>query len=42
LRVDAIIRHIEIVGEVVSKLPENIKVSKPEIPWQDMKDMRNK
>ena len=39
---DAIIRRIEIIGEVAGKLPENIKTSKPEIPWQDIKDMRNK
>ena len=39
---DAIIRRFEIIGEAVGKLPENIKTSKPEISWQDIKDMRNK
>ena len=39
---DAIIRRIEIIGEAVGKLPENIKATKPSIPWQDIKDMRNK
>lgn len=39
---DAVIRRIEIIGEAVGKLPEEIKKNKPEVPWQDMKDMRNK
>lgn len=39
---DAIIRRIEIIGEAVGRLPENIKAMKPGIPWQDVKDMRNK
>jgi uncharacterized protein with HEPN domain len=39
---DATIRRIEIIGEAVGKLPENIKAIKPNTPWQDIKDMRNK
>lgn len=39
---DATIRRIEIIGEAVGKLPENVKAIKPNIPWQDIKDMRNK
>lgn len=39
---DAIVRRIEIIGEAVGRLPENIKAIKPDIPWQDIKDMRNK
>ena len=39
---DAIIRRIEIIGEAVGRLPEVLKEQHPEVPWQDIKDMRNK
>ena len=39
---DAVIRRIEIVGEAVGRLPESLKARYPEIPWRDIKDMRNK
>lgn len=39
---DAIIRRIEIIGEAVGRLPESLKALYPEIPWRDIKDMRNK
>ncbi len=37
----AVIRCLEVLGEAVKKIPENIKNEYPEIPWQDMCDMRN-
>ncbi len=39
--VDAVVRNFEIIGEAASHMPEKILVDHPEIPWQDMKDMRN-
>ena len=39
--VDAVIRNFEIIGEAASHIPEEISVAHPEIPWQDMRDMRN-
>jgi len=39
---DAIIRRLEIIGEAVRNLPEDLKQSTPNIPWQDIADMRNK
>ena len=39
--VDAVVRNIEIIGEAASRVPENITAENPEIPWQDMRDMRN-
>jgi uncharacterized protein with HEPN domain len=39
---DAIVRRIEIIGEAVGRLPDNIKKENALVPWQDIKDMRNK
>jgi uncharacterized protein with HEPN domain len=39
---DAIVRRIEIIGEAVGRLPDNIKKENAVVPWQDIKDMRNK
>jgi len=39
---DAIVRRIEIIGEAVGRLPDNIKKENAIVPWQDIKDMRNK
>jgi len=38
---DKIIRRIEIIGEAVKNLPEEIKRSHPEIPWRDIAGMRD-
>ncbi len=37
----AVIREFEIIGEAVSKLPEEIKQNYHDIEWQDIKDLRN-
>ncbi|MCK4357384.1 MAG: DUF86 domain-containing protein [Candidatus Cloacimonetes bacterium] len=37
----ATIRELEIVGEAVSNISENIKNKAPEIHWRDIKDLRN-
>ena len=39
---DAIIRQIEIIGEATSRISVVFKSEYPELPWVDMKDMRNK
>ncbi|MBW1778915.1 MAG: DUF86 domain-containing protein, partial [Deltaproteobacteria bacterium] len=39
--VDAVVRNFEIVGEAAAHVPEEIVDDHPEIPWQDMRDMRN-
>jgi uncharacterized protein with HEPN domain len=45
LEQDAVIRNIEIIGEAASKIqkhaPEFV-IAHPEVPWLDMRDMRNK
>jgi uncharacterized protein with HEPN domain len=37
----AVIREFEIIGEAVSKLPDDLKQKRPDIEWQDIKDFRN-
>ncbi len=39
---DAIIRQIEIIGEATSRISVVFKSEHPDLPWVDMKDMRNK
>lgn len=39
---DAVIRNFEIIGEAASKMPSEIKKTYKEIPWQDIKDFRNR
>ena len=38
----AVIRAIEIIGEAVKNIPDDVKDKYPEIPWRDMAGMRNK
>ena len=38
---DAVIRRIEVIGEAVRSLSEETKSLFPDLPWQDMADMRN-
>lgn len=39
--IDAVIRNIEIIGEAASHIPENIQEQYTDIPWYQMKGMRN-
>lgn len=39
---DAVIRRLEIIGEAIRSLPNDLRQKYPEIPWQDIMDMRNK
>lgn len=38
----AVIRAIEIIGEAVKNIPEEIKRKYPDIPWRSMAGMRDK
>jgi uncharacterized protein with HEPN domain len=38
---DKIIRRIEIIGEAVKNLPDEVKRKHPEIPWRDIAGMRD-
>lgn len=39
---DAVVRQLEIIGEAVKNISISTKESHPEIPWQNIADMRNK
>lgn len=39
--IDAVIRNIEIIGEAATHIPDDIQEKNPDIPWYQMKGMRN-
>ncbi|MBN2444808.1 MAG: DUF86 domain-containing protein [Spirochaetales bacterium] len=39
---DMVIRRLEIIGEAVKNIPENVKGQKPDIPWKQIAGMRDK
>jgi len=39
--VDAAIKNITVVGEAATHVPELVAARWPDIPWRDMRDMRN-
>ncbi|HID95113.1 MAG TPA: DUF86 domain-containing protein [Candidatus Latescibacteria bacterium] len=38
----AVVRALEIIGEAVKNIPDDIRKNYPEIPWKDMSGMRDK
>lgn len=38
---DAVVRRLEIIGEASNNVTEKIKRDNPELPWREMKAMRN-
>jgi uncharacterized protein with HEPN domain len=39
--IDAVIRNFIIIGEAASRLPEDVMATHPDVPWREMRDMRN-
>ncbi len=39
--IDAVIRNLEIIGEAANQIPQHIQEQYPDIPWFQMKGMRN-
>jgi uncharacterized protein with HEPN domain len=39
---DGVIRQIEIIGEAVKRLSNDLKSLSPNVPWQDIAGMRDK
>jgi uncharacterized protein with HEPN domain len=39
--VDAVVRNLIIIGEAAVHVPEDICLKHPEVPWYDMRGMRN-
>lgn len=38
---DSVIRRIEIIGEAVKNLPEQVKKDQPSVPWKQIAGMRD-
>lgn len=39
--VDAVVRNLEVIGEAARHVDEETAASLPEVPWQDMRGLRN-
>ena len=42
MRIDAVIRNLQIIGEAVKKIPGSIRERYPNIPWQEIAALRNR
>ena len=42
MRIDAVIRNLQIIGEAVKKLPDSIRDGYPNIAWQEIAGLRNR
>ena len=41
MRMDAVVRNIELLGEAAAQLPEEVKRDMPTVPWREVIGMRN-
>ncbi|MHB9148884.1 MAG: HepT-like ribonuclease domain-containing protein [Thermoleophilia bacterium] len=39
--VDAVIKNIVVLGEAASRVPDEVTENQPDVPWREMRDMRN-
>jgi uncharacterized protein with HEPN domain len=39
--IDAVLRNFTVIGEAVRFIPDEVVAAHPEIPWNDIRDMRN-
>ena len=39
--VDAVVRNLTVIGEAARHVPAEVQARYPDIPWDDMRDMRN-
>jgi uncharacterized protein with HEPN domain len=39
--VDAVLHNIMTIGEAATRVPDEVMLLNPDIPWRDMRDMRN-
>lgn len=41
MRIDAVVRNLEIIGEAAGKIPPEIRDEYPDIPWKKIVGLRN-
>ncbi len=41
MKVDAVVRNLEIIGEAVKNVPQHVKDKYPDLPWKKMYNLRN-
>lgn len=39
--IDAVVRNLITIGEAATRVPEDVTNAYPQIPWSDMRDLRN-
>lgn len=39
--IDAVLRNLTVIGEAAGHIPDDVCAQHPEVPWRDMRDMRN-
>ena len=39
--VDAVVRNITVIGEAAGAVPEDVRWKYPELPWEEMRGIRN-
>ena len=38
---DAVVRNLELIGEAATRIPEDVRLAHPDIPWRQIIAMRN-
>jgi uncharacterized protein with HEPN domain len=41
LVIDAVVRNLEVIGEAARHIPDEVQSRYPDLPWVEMKGMRN-
>jgi len=39
--VDAVLRNLTVIGEAARHVPDEVVATHPDLPWSEMRDMRN-
>jgi uncharacterized protein with HEPN domain len=42
MRIDAVIRNLQIIGEAIKKIPDSTQKKHPNIPWREIAGLRNR
>ena len=42
MRIDAVVRNLQIIGEAVKKIPDSIREGYPTVAWQEIAGLRNR